>query len=239
MADIVSFQRVSQRYGEGPEILREVSFRLGDGEMMFLTGPSGAGKSTLLKLIGLLARPQAGQIAVLGQNLHQIRRSRIPAFRRQLGMIFQNPSLLNEHSVFDNVALPLVIRGHSGADIGRRVRGALDAVGLLSKEKALPPTLSGGEQQRVSIARAVVAKPKLLLADEPTGNLDPQMAREVMQLFMRFNEVGVSVLVATHALGLIQRLPYRIAHLEHGCIDAAVADDSASSLPVERADGPG
>ncbi len=236
MADIVFFHRVSQRYGEGPEILRDVSFRLGEGEMMFLTGPSGAGKSTLLKLIGLLARPQSGQIAVLGQNIAQIRRARIPAFRRQIGMIFQNPSLLNERSVFDNVALPLIIRGHSGVDIGRRVRGALDAVGLLDKEKALPPTLSGGEQQRVGIARAVVAKPKLLLADEPTGNLDPQMARDVMQLFQRFNQVGVSVLVATHALGLIQRLPYRIAHIEHGHIENREDADATTDTPESELD---
>ncbi len=234
MADVVFFHRVTQRYYKGPQILREASFRLGEGEMMFLTGASGSGKSTLLRLIGSLTRPQTGQIAVLSQNISQLRRSEIPAFRRQIGIIFQNPSLLAERTVFDNVALPLVIRGHSGADIGRRVRGALDAVGLLNKEKAFPITLSGGEQQRAGIARAVVATPKLLLADEPTGNLDPEMAREVMQLFMRFNQIGVSVLVATHALGLIRHLPYRIAHLENGRIDIQSADDAAAPAIAEK-----
>jgi cell division transport system ATP-binding protein len=219
MADTILFHHVSHRYGGGPEILSDVSFRLGRGEMAFLTGPSGAGKSTLLRLTALLARPARGQIVVEGADLQTIKRRHIPAFRRQIGVIFQDPSLLRERSVFENVALPLLIRGASGDDIGRRVRAALDAVGLLSKEKAYPPTLSGGEQQRVGIARAVVARPPLLLADEPTGNLDPDMAREVMQLFMRFNEVGVSVLVATHARALIERLPYRIVHLEHGRLD--------------------
>ncbi|MDR3419076.1 MAG: cell division ATP-binding protein FtsE [Nevskia sp.] len=219
MADIIHFHRVSHRYGDGPQIISDVSFTLRKGEMAFLTGPSGAGKSTLLRLTALLARPTRGQIVVEGRNLADIKPREIPAFRRQIGLTFQNPSLLNDRSVFDNVALPLLIRGHSGEDIGRRVRAALDAVGLLPKEKAFPLTLSGGEQQRVGIARAVVAKPPLLLADEPTGNLDPHMALEVMQLFMRFNEVGVSVLVATHAVSLISRLPHRVIHIEHGSLE--------------------
>jgi len=219
MPDIVHFHRVSHRYDGGPQIISDVSFTLGQGEMAFLTGPSGAGKSTLLRLTALLARATAGQVLVGGRNLAEIKRSQIPAFRRQIGVIFQNPSLLNERSVFDNVALPLLIRGHSGEDIGRRVRAALDAVGLLSKEKAYPLTLSGGEQQRVGIARAVVAKPQLLLADEPTGNLDAQLAMDVMALFMRFNEVGVSVLVATHAISLVGRLPHRVIHIERGNLE--------------------
>nr|WP_211255060.1 cell division ATP-binding protein FtsE [Nevskia soli] len=219
MADIIHFHRVSHRYDGGPQIISDVSFTLGKGEMAFLTGPSGAGKSTLLRLTALLARATAGQVVVEGKNLADIKRSQIPAFRRQIGVIFQNPSLLNERTVFDNVALPLLIRGHSGDDIGRRVRAALDAVGLLPKEKAFPLTLSGGEQQRVGIARAVVAKPPLLLADEPTGNLDPQLAMDVMALFMRFNEVGVSVLVATHAISLISRLPHRVIHIEKGTLE--------------------
>jgi cell division transport system ATP-binding protein len=229
MADIVNFHRVSHRYGDGPEIIADVSFTLGKGEMAFLTGPSGAGKSTMLRLIALLARASRGQVLVDGKNLADIRRGDIPAFRRQIGVIFQTPSLLNERTVFDNVALPLLIRGHSGEDIGRRVRGALDAVGLLPKEKAYPLTLSCGEQQRLGIARAVVAKPLLLLADEPTGNLDPQLAADVMTLFMRFNEVGVSVLVATHAISLIGRLPHRVIHLDGGILTErrkAVAVDS-------------
>jgi len=219
MPDIIHFHRVSHRYGDGPEIISDVSFTLGKGEMAFLTGPSGAGKSTLLRLTTLLARPTRGQVIVEGKNKADVTRRQIPAFRRQIGVIFQNPSLLTERTVFDNVALPLLIRGHSGDDIGRRVRAALDAVGLLPKEKAYPLTLSGGEQQRVGIARAVVAKPPLLLADEPTGNLDPQLAMDVMTLFMRFNEVGVSVLVATHAISLVSRLPHRVIHIDKGSLE--------------------
>ncbi|ROH88715.1 cell division ATP-binding protein FtsE [Stagnimonas aquatica] len=216
MPDIIHFHRVSHRYEGSGDVLSDVTFTLAKGEMAFLTGPSGAGKSTLLKLVALLERPSRGQIVVNGQNLAGVRRGQIPAFRQQIGVVFQNFNLLYDRSVFDNVALPLVIRGIGHDDIGRRVRAALDAVGLLGKEKVSPITLSGGEQQRVGIARAIVAKPQLLLADEPTGNLDPEMAREVMQLFQRFNEVGVSVLVATHAVGLIKKLPYRVIHLERG-----------------------
>jgi cell division transport system ATP-binding protein len=217
MPDLIQFERVSHRYADGePDILSNLDFSLAKGEMAFLTGPSGAGKSTLLKLIARLAKPSAGKIVVGGVDLSTLKSRQVPAYRRQFGMIFQNFNLLPERNVFDNIAMPLVIRGHSGEDIGRRVRAALDAVGLRGKEKAFPATLSGGEQQRVGIARSVVAKPQLLLADEPTGNLDPEMAREVMQLFMRFNQVGVSVLVATHALGLIRQLPYRIVQLENG-----------------------
>ncbi|WP_436286626.1 cell division ATP-binding protein FtsE [Stagnimonas aquatica] len=213
---MIHFHRVSHRYEGSGDVLSDVTFTLAKGEMAFLTGPSGAGKSTLLKLVALLERPSRGQIVVNGQNLAGVRRGQIPAFRQQIGVVFQNFNLLYDRSVFDNVALPLVIRGIGHDDIGRRVRAALDAVGLLGKEKVSPITLSGGEQQRVGIARAIVAKPQLLLADEPTGNLDPEMAREVMQLFQRFNEVGVSVLVATHAVGLIKKLPYRVIHLERG-----------------------
>ena len=207
MADIIQLHNISHRYGDGPEVLSNLSLNLAQGEMVFLTGPSGAGKSTLLRLIALIERPSRGRLVVNGTDLSHVNRRAIPAHRRQIGMIFQNFNLLNDRSVFDNVALPLLIRGYPDADIGRRVRAALDAVGLLHKEKAAPMTLSGGEQQRVGIARAVVCRPALLLADEPTGNLDPSMAREVMQLFMRFNQVGGSVLVATHAIGLIQQLP--------------------------------
>jgi cell division transport system ATP-binding protein len=218
MADIVQLHNISHRYGNGPEVLSNLSLTLAQGEMAFLTGPSGAGKSTLLRLIALIERPTRGRLVVNGTDLSHVNRSAVPAHRRQIGMIFQNFNLLNDRSVYDNVALPLLIRGYSDEDIARRVRAALDAVGLLHKEKVAPLTLSGGEQQRVGIARAVVCRPRLLLADEPTGNLDPQMAREVLQLFMRFNQVGVSVLVATHAIGLIQQLPYRRIHLDHGAI---------------------
>jgi cell division transport system ATP-binding protein len=219
---LIRFARVTHRYpGSTREILSGVDFALGRGEMAFLTGASGAGKSTVLKLIAMLERPADGTIAVDGQLLGELRPGDVPAYRRQFGMIFQNFSLLNDRSVFDNVAMPLIIRGHSGDDIGRRVRAALDVVGLRGRERDWPVTLSGGEQQRVGIARAVVAKPKLLIADEPTGNLDPDMAADVMQLFQRFNEVGVSVLVATHALGLVRRLPHRILRLDDGHLSDA------------------
>lgn len=221
---IVSLSGVSHRYtgvqGAGAEVLADIDLTLEAGEMAFVTGASGAGKSTLLKLIAHLARATRGQVVVNGQNLAHLKRSRIPAFRQQIGMIFQNVNLLHDRTVFDNVALPLVIRGYAHHGVGRRVRAALDTVGLLHKERAYPLTLSGGEQQRVGIARAVVTKPLLLLADEPTGNLDPAMAREVMRLFQRFNEVGVSVLVATHAIDLIERMNRRIIHLEAGRVVA-------------------
>lgn len=216
MTAAIQFGDVSQRYPGAQDTLSQVSFSIGAGEMAFLTGPSGAGKSTLLKLIAGLVRPTRGQVVVNGQNIAALKRSQIPAFRQQIGLIFQNFNLLYDRTVFDNVALPLVIRGFAHDDMGRRVRAALDAVGLLGREKAMPITLSGGEQQRVGIARAIVTKPALLLADEPTGNLDPQMAREIMQIFQRFNQVGVSVLVATHAIDLIRQLPYRILHLAQG-----------------------
>lgn len=231
MSALIQFEQVSHRYEAGHDILANVSFTLERGELVFLTGPSGAGKSTMLKLAALLVRPTRGKIIVDGRPLNEIRRGQIPAYRRQFGMIFQNFNLLPDRTVFDNVAMPLLIRGHSGEDIARRVRAALDAVSLRGKERAFPITLSGGEQQRVGIARAVVAKPMLLLADEPTGNLDPQMAAEVMQLFMRFNEVGVSVLVATHALALISQLPNRILKLEHGDLsELRSAEDSAEQV---------
>ncbi|HXG27835.1 MAG TPA: cell division ATP-binding protein FtsE [Nevskiales bacterium] len=216
MSHIVEFHNVFKRYDGGREALVDVSFALGQGEMAFLTGHSGAGKSTLLKLIALIERPTRGQIIVNGKNLATIRRRQIPRLRQGLGIIFQNYALLNDRSVFDNVAMPLIFRGLPQDVIGRRVRGALDIVGLLHKERAMPLTLSGGEQQRVGIARAVVSRPQLLLADEPTANLDPDLAVDIMRLFGRLNEVGVSVLVASHAFELIGRMQRRIIHLEEG-----------------------
>ena len=216
MPDIIQFHDVSFRYAGAEDVLSQLSFALGQGEMAFLTGPSGAGKSTLLRLIAALVPASRGQVVVMGQNLASLKPRHVPPFRQQLGLIFQNFKLLYDRTVFDNVALPLVIRGYAHADIGKRVRAALDSVGLLGKEKVYPVRLAGGEQQRVGIARAIVTKPTVLLADEPTGNLDPQMAREVMQIFARFNEVGVSVLVATHAIDLINQFPYRILNLQRG-----------------------
>lgn len=213
---MIIFENVGKRYPGGQEALAGLNLRIDEGEMVFLTGHSGAGKSTLLKLIALIERPSRGQVFVSRQNTNGIRRSRIPAFRRQLGMVFQDHKLLSDRTVFDNVALPLVIDGLGRREIGRKVRAALDQVGLLSKEKKMPLTLSSGEQQRVGIARAVVSKPVVLIADEPTGNLDPELSAEIMRLFMRFNEVGVTVVVASHDLSLLSTLGKRIVKLADG-----------------------
>lgn len=213
---MIRFANVSKRYPGGYEALSDVSLHVAPGEMAFLTGHSGAGKSTLLKLIALIERPTNGQVVINGQNFAKVGRRRIPYVRRDIGIIFQDHRLLFDRTVFDNVALPLIIAGHGHQEIGRRVRAALDKVGLLSKEKMYPITLSGGEQQRVGIARAVVNKPPLLLADEPTGNLDPELSREIMGLFEEFNRVGVSVLIASHDLELIRRLGHRVLRLDHG-----------------------
>ena len=213
---MITFDRVSKRYPEGHEALSEVSFNIAGDELVFLTGHSGAGKSTLLKLIMLMERPSRGQVVVNGHNLNNMRSAQIPRLRRQVGVVFQNHQLLFDRSVYDNVALPLLISGYSARDIGRRVRAALDKVGLLNREKAMPVTLSGGEQQRVGIARAVVNKPRLLLADEPTGNLDPALSAEIMNLFEQFNRVGVTVLIASHDLALISRMQHRIVTLRQG-----------------------
>jgi cell division transport system ATP-binding protein len=216
MTDLIHFHRVSHHYVDGAEALSDVSFQVAAGEMAFITGHSGAGKSTLLRLVALLARPARGTVVVNGHNLSELPRRKVPEFRQQIGIIFQNFNLLNDRTVHDNVALPLVIRGFDAGVVDRRVRAALDSVGLLGKETLYPLMLSGGEQQRVGIARAIVTKPTLLIADEPTGNLDPALAREVMQVFERFNQVGVTVLVATHAIDLIRQMKRRIIHLDHG-----------------------
>jgi cell division transport system ATP-binding protein len=215
---MISFDRVSKRYEEGHDALREISLDIDRNELVFLTGHSGAGKSTLLRLIMLMDRPSRGQVTIDGRNLATVRARGIPQHRRSIGVVFQNHQLLFDRSVFDNVALPLVIAGYDYRDIGRRVRAALDKVGLLQRERALPITLSGGEQQRVGIARAVVGKPKILLADEPTGNLDPALSAEIMNLFEEFNQVGVTVLIASHDLALISRLRHRIITLRQGCL---------------------
>ncbi len=213
---MIIFTDVSKRYTTGQEALKKVSFHLNRGEMAFLTGHSGAGKSTLLRLIPLIERNTGGQIVVHGQHLGRLPSQRIPYLRRDVGFIFQEHKLLFDRSVFDNVALPLVIAGYRPQDVRRRVRAALDKVGLLKKEKQLPITLSSGQQQRVGIARAVVNKPPILLADEPTGNLDPKLAHEIMQLFAEFNQVGVTVLIASHALSLIKSMGQRTLVLQQG-----------------------
>lgn len=213
---MIQFTDVYKRYTNRHEALSGLSFELQQGEMAFLTGHSGAGKSTLLKLIALIERSTHGQVFVNGQNLSRLKKGKIPFYRRQIGLVFQDHNLLHDRTVFDNVALPLVIAGESHREIGRRVRASLDKVGLLSKEKQLPIALSGGEQQRVGIARAVVSRPPILLADEPTGNLDPDLSRDIMQLFEQFNQVGVTVFIATHDLELVIAMPHRQIVLEAG-----------------------
>ncbi len=213
---MIRFVNASKRYSSGFDALQNVSFHMVPGEMAFLTGHSGAGKSSLLKLVALLERSSRGQVIVNNQNLSKVPRRRIPYFRRNIGIIFQDHQLLFDRTVYDNVALPLIIAGFSHREIGKRVRAALDKVGLLGKEKKYPITLSGGEQQRVGIARAVVNKPPLILADEPTGNLDPELSAEIMSLFQDFSHVGVTVLVATHDIALISRLPHRLLTLKDG-----------------------
>lgn len=218
---MIRFEAVSRRFPGGQEALSGLTFAVDTGEMVFVTGHSGAGKSTLLKLIALLDRPTSGQVIVDGQNTRRVRRRRIPGYRRQIGMVFQDHKLLYDRPVADNVALPLVIAGAGPRETGRRVRAALEQVGLLHKERQKPQTLSAGEQQRVGIARAIVSRPKLLLADEPTGNLDPDLSLEVMRIFRRFNEVGVTLLIASHDIALIDRLGCRRIELEAGRLAAA------------------
>lgn len=212
---MIEFDRVSRRFGD-LDALRNLNLTIEQGEMAFLTGHSGAGKSTLLRLLLLLDRPTGGEIRVNGESTRQIRPRSLPRYRRRFGVVFQDHRLLFDRNVHENVALPLVMAGFSPRDTARRVRAALDKVGLLANEYASPESLSGGEQQRVGIARAVVARPEFLIADEPTGNLDPQLSAEIMALFQAFNQVGVTVLVATHDLPLISRFRHRIITLTSG-----------------------
>lgn len=207
-----------KRYRNGREALADLQFEVASGEMLFLTGHSGAGKSTLLKLIALVERPTRGQLIVNNQNVASVSPRKAPAFRRQIGMVFQDHRLLADRTVFDNVGLPLVVSGMHSREIAKRVRAALDQVGLLGHEQNLPLELSTGEQQRVGIARAVVSKPPVLIADEPTGNLDPDLSLEVMRIFKRFNDVGVTVLIASHDIALIEKFGARRLQLEGGRI---------------------
>jgi cell division transport system ATP-binding protein len=202
---MIRFDHVWKRYPNGREALCDLTLEIARGEMVFLTGHSGAGKSTLLKLIALIERPTRGTLVVNSQNTSTVPRRKIPPFRRQIGIVFQDHKLLMDRPVYDNVGLPLVIAGVPEKEIGKRVRAALDQVGLLGREQNRPIELSTGEQQRVGIARAIIGKPALLIADEPTGNLDPELSIEIMNIFKRFNEVGVTVLIASHALDLIAR----------------------------------
>jgi cell division transport system ATP-binding protein len=213
---MIRLEDVTKRFPGGQEALSGLSLGIEKGEMAFVTGHSGAGKSTLLRLIALIERPTSGQVIVDGRNTRRVKRRRIPAYRREIGMVFQDHKLLYDRPVAENVALPLVIAGVGNREAARRVRAALDQVGLLHKERQKPETLSAGEQQRVGIARAIVTRPKLLIADEPTGNLDPDLSLEVMRTFRRFNEVGVTVLIASHDIALIDRMGCRRIALEDG-----------------------
>ena len=213
---MIKFDHVSKGYAEVSDALVNVSFTIEKGEMAFLTGHSGAGKSTLLKLIALVETVSRGQVFLDGQNLNRVSEKEIPFIRRKIGLIFQDYKLLNDRTVADNIALPLLIAGYNHQDIKRRVRAVLDKVALVGKEKSYPLSLSGGEQQRVGIARAVVNKPSLILADEPTGNLDPELSTEIMHLFKQFRQVGVTVLVATHDLSQVVESGYRQLILDQG-----------------------
>ena len=213
---MIKFDQVGKRYPGGYEAVRNVSFEIDKGELLFVTGHSGAGKSTLLKLVAGLERPTSGTVLIGRQNVSKLRRGALPFLRRKFGLVFQDHKLLYDRNVFDNVALPLHINGIVGQEAGKRIRAALDKVGLLHKEKAMPITLSGGEQQRLAIARAVVSRPAILVADEPTANLDETYAREIMNLFHAFHQVGVTVLIATHDANNIAAFSGRTLQLAHG-----------------------
>ena len=234
---MIHLENVTKRFPGGQEALSGLNLSVDKGEMVFVTGHSGAGKSTLLRLIALIERPTGGQVIVDGQNLRRVRRRKIPMYRRQIGMVFQDHKLLYDRSVADNVALPLIIAGAGHREAGRRVRASLEQVGLLHKEKQHPETLSAGEQQRVGIARAIASRPKLLIADEPTGNLDPDLSLEVMRVFRRFNEFGVTVLIASHDIALIDRLGCRRIELENGRLLQSAEEEA--SLVAEPFDRPG
>ncbi len=213
---MIKFSNVTKKYRHHYEAIKDMTFEIESGEMVFLTGHSGAGKSTILKLIAALERPSYGKIMVNNIDLFRLKYRQIPAFRSDVGIVLQDPHLISERTIFENVALPLIIEGMGVNEIGKRVRAALDKVGLLSKEDMFPEELSTGEQQRIGLARAVVKKPLLLLADEPTGNLDPDLSKEIMSLFKEFNAVGTTVLIATHDVELIQEFNCRTLHVEHG-----------------------
>ena len=220
---MISFSHVSKRYPGGHQALQDVSFSINAGELVFVTGHSGAGKSTLLKLLVAIERPTSGSVIVNGQNVGALNRRAVPFMRRSFGLVFQDHKLLFDRNVFDNVALPLQIAGFPGKDAARRVRAALDKVGLLKFEAAMPITLSGGEQQRLCMARAIVHRPAILLADEPTGNLDTEYALEIGELIRSFNQVGVTAIIATHDQSLLAQLAPRVISLRQGVLEPGAA----------------
>lgn len=213
---MIQFSQVYKRYPGGHEALKDVSLDIAKGEMVYLTGHSGAGKSTLLKLIAAIERPTSGSVLINGQNIRSIKREAIPQLRRNIGLIFQDHKLLFDRNAFDNVMLPLQIGGFDHREAAKRARAALDKVGLLSREKANPIALSGGEQQRLCIARAIVSRPSILLADEPTGNLDSEYANDIMHLFQSFHQLGVTLLISTHDESLQNQFPARTLALHNG-----------------------
>lgn len=227
---MISFNQVRKRYPGGYEALSNVSFEITQGEMAFLTGHSGAGKSTLLKLVAGIERPNSGSVLVNNQNVGVLKAGALPFLRRNLGIIFQDHKLLFDRNVFDNVLLPLQICGFDHRESAKRVRAALDKVGLLKREKANPIALSGGEQQRLCIARAIVNRPSILLADEPTGNLDADYAQDIMAIFKSFHQVGVTLLISTHDAGVLQDTRVRVLNLKHGVLQTAVSDPTATAL---------
>lgn len=225
---MISLSQVYKRYPGGYEALRNLSLTIEAGEMALVTGHSGAGKSTLLKLIAAVERPTSGSVVVNGQNVGTLRTSAIPYMRRNLGLIFQDHKLLFDRNVFENVMLPLSIHGYPRREAARRVRAALDKVGLLDREKSRPVTLSGGEQQRLCIARAIVHRPSLVLADEPTGNLDKAYAKDIAELFKSFNQIGVTVVIATHDTVLAERLSPRVITLSRGSLADAITQETGA-----------
>jgi cell division transport system ATP-binding protein len=227
----IEFRDVTKRFDNGTEALRGVSLSFDEGSMTFLTGHSGAGKSTFLRLLLRLDLPTRGQILVNDVDIAGLDERRIPTYRQNLGAVFQDHHLLPNRSVYDNVALPLRVRGMPDRDVARRVRAALSRVGLLEKERVMPPHLSTGEQQRVGIARAVVCRPRLLLADEPTGNLDPELSRDIMRLFEQFQEVGTTVIIASHERDLIAAMGKPIIELSHGRVAPTEATDEHQTAP--------
>jgi len=215
-SSMIRFSQVSKRYGAGHSALLNVSFDLAAGEMVFLTGHSGAGKSTLLKLIARIDQPSSGEIVIDGLNLARLSSRLVPFHRRKVGLIFQDAQLLPERSILENVMLPLIIAGFRPEEVDKRAKAALEKVGLLPQGNQLPETLSVGEQQRVGIARAIVARPPIIIADEPTGNLDPELSKEIMQMFSRLNQLGTTIIIATHDLAVIDDMPFRHLHLKQG-----------------------
>ncbi len=213
---MINFSQVYKRYPGGHEALKNLSFTIQPGEMVFITGPTGAGKSTLLKLVAAIEKPSSGSVVVSGQNIRNLRRSAVPFLRRNLGLIFQDHKLLYDRNVLENVLLPLDIAGLPRAESMKRARAALDKVKLLGLEKTNPISLSGGEQQRLCIARAIINRPAIVLADEPTGNLDADYAANIMEMFKSFNQVGVTLLISTHDDSLIARYSSRVLHLKQG-----------------------